>query len=58
MTNIELTRENIIDLVYQVRALERKSQCRAVYCDFIDKLSKIGDELAQLDYDLTEHIGD
>lgn len=52
------TREEVIDLRFQVEALLRKAQCRAVDCDTVDALDKIAEELEELDDHLTELIGD
>ena len=52
------TREEIIELRYKVEAVMRKAQCRAVDCDTVDALDKIGKELAKLDDHMTELIGD
>ena len=52
------TREEIIDLRYQVAALIRKAQCRAVNCSILDGLDDIEKRLADLDDEMTEIIGD
>ena len=52
------TREEVIDLRYKVEAAMRKAQCRAVDCDTVDTLHRIAKELAELDDNLTELIGD
>lgn len=52
------TREDVIDLRFQVEALMRKAQCRAVDCDTVDALDRIAKDLAELDDHLTELIGD
>ena len=52
------TREEIIELRYKVEAVMRKAQCRAVDCDTVDALDKIGKELAKLYDHMTELIGD
>ena len=52
------TREEIIELRYEVAALIRKAQCRAVNCSILDSLDKIEKRLADLDDEMTEIIGD
>lgn len=58
MNNMELTREDVIDLYHHAAAVTRKAQCRQVNCDLIDKLADITKDLMTLDYDFTEVIGD
>lgn len=55
---MEKTREEIIELRYNVSAVLRKAQCRAVNCDVIDALAIIEQELEGLDNLMTEIIGD
>lgn len=52
------TREDVIDLRFQVEAVLRKAQCRAVNCEIIDTLDTIAGELEALDDRMTELIGD
>lgn len=52
------TREEVIDLQFQVEAAMRKAQCRAVDCHTVDTLYHIAKELAELDDHLTAVIGD
>ena len=47
------TREDIIDLRYQVAAVLRKAQCRAVNCEIIDTLANIEGELVKLDISIS-----
>lgn len=58
MTGIEKTREEVIDVMYKVMAIERKASCRQVNCDILDRLTKIANELGGIDYDITNIIGD
>ena len=58
MSDMEKTREDIVDLRYKVASLLRKAQCRAVNCEIIDILDKVERELAGLDDMMTEIIGD
>jgi hypothetical protein len=51
---LELTREEVIDLVYKVQGIIRKAQCREVNCDIIDMLDKVSSELCVIDAEITE----
>ena len=51
---LELTREEVIDLVYKVQGIIRKAQCREVNCDIIDMLDKVSSELCVIDAGITE----
>ena len=50
---LELTREEVIDLVYKVQGIIRKAQCREVNCDIIDMLDKVSSELSAIDAEIT-----
>lgn len=50
---LELTREEVIDLVYKVQGIIRKAQCREVNCDIIDMLDKVSSELGAIDAEIT-----
>ena len=52
------TREDIIELRYQVAAVLRKAQCREVNCDIIDWLGRIEKDLSDMDNVMTDIIGD
>lgn len=52
------TREEIIELRYQVAAVLRKSQCREVNCEIIDWMGRIEKELSDMDRVITDIIGD
>ena len=53
VVGLELTREDVNDILGNVRALIRKAQCREVNCIIIDQLSHIEDELDAVDSTLT-----
>ena len=53
VVGLELTREDVNDILGDVRALIRKAQCREVNCVIIDQLSHIEDELDAVDSTLT-----
>lgn len=55
---LELTREDVIDLIYQVRAVKRKAQCREVSSDIIDELVAIVKSLNQIDAEITGVLDD
>jgi hypothetical protein len=54
VVGLELTREEVIDLSYQVKAVLRKAQCREVNCDVIDELDEVCKALASIDDMITE----
>lgn len=58
MNELQLTRENVIDIEAQVDALIRKSQCRAVNQDVIAMLDEVSVKLRRIDNELTKIIGD
>ena len=45
VVGLELTREEVNDILGDVKALIRKAQCREVNCVVLDPLSHIEDEL-------------
>ena len=55
---LELTREDVIDLIYKVKAVKRKAQCREVNCDIIDELATIVKSLNQIDAEITAVLDD
>lgn len=58
VVGLELTREEVIDLIYQVRAVKRKAQCREVSSDIIDELATIAKSLNQIDAEITGVLDD
>lgn len=58
MNELQLTRENVIDIKGQLDALTRKAQCRSIACDVVDMLAKASEKLEAIDELLTEMIGD
>lgn len=57
VVGLELTREEVIDLSYRVRALMRKAQCREVNCDIIDMVDDVRSQLEAIDYEITKILG-
>ena len=53
IVGLELTREEVNDILGDVMALIRKAQCREVNCVIIDQLSHIEDELDAVESTLT-----
>lgn len=53
IVGLELTREEVNDVLGAVRSLIRKAQCREVNQVVIDKLSHVEDELDAVDSTLT-----
>ena len=56
IVGLELTREETVDLRYQVRALQRKAQCREVNCDIIDMFNEVWEKLLNIENELTDII--
>ena len=56
IVGLELTREDVSDILGDVKALIRKAQCREVNCVIIEQLSHIEDELDAVDSTLTDII--
>ena len=56
VVGLELTREEVIDLSYKVKAVLRKAQCREVNCDIIDALDEVCNKLGDIDHNITEII--
>ena len=56
IVGLELTREEVIDLIAKVSALKNKAQCREVNCDVIDMLAEVSDNLNDIEYELTRII--
>lgn len=53
IVGLELTREEVNDILGEVKSLIRKAQCREVNEIVLDKLSHIEDELDAVDSTLT-----
>ena len=53
IVGLELTREDVSDILGDVKSLIRKAQCREVNCVIIEQLSHIEDELDAVDSTLT-----
>ena len=58
IVGLELTREEVADLMGAIVGLERKAQCRAVNCDVLEYLVKARLALMEADDAITEIIGD
>ena len=54
VVGLELTREEVIDLLYAARALENKAACREVNCDVIDALHEVSGNIGAIYTTLTE----
>ena len=56
VVGLELTREEVIDLRAQVKAVVRKAQCREVNCKIIDNLTAVSQTLGIIDCIITETL--
>ena len=56
MVGLELTREEVIDLLYSAQALENKAACREVNCDILDALHEVIGQIGAIYKGLTEII--
>ena len=54
IVGLELTREEVIDLVYKVQGIIRKAQCREVNCDILTMLDKVSSSLCEIDAEITD----
>lgn len=54
VVGLELTREEVIDLIYKMKAVEEKAACREVNCDIIDALHEVIGHLGAVEKGLTE----
>lgn len=52
------TREEIIDIYFQLLALEEKAACRSVNCEILDALQEAAQKVFEIKDRLTEIIGD
>ena len=54
VVGLELTREEVVDLICKVSAVGSKAQCREVNCDIIDSLADIELSLKMVYNNITE----
>lgn len=55
---LELTREDVIDLIYKAKAVRRKAQCREVSSDIIGEISAAIRSLNKIDAEITGVLDD
>lgn len=55
---LELTREDVIDLIYKAKAVRRKAQCREVNSDIIGEISAVIKSLNKIDAEITGVLDD
>jgi len=54
VVGLELTREEVVDLICKVGAVGSKAQSREVNCDIIDSLANVEESLKRVYNDITE----
>ena len=56
VVGLELTREDVCDLIGSVGAVTAKAQCREVNCDVIDALADVDEKLKSIYNEITKII--